>query len=325
MPPKVLVTRRQFEDQMDRLRAVADTVVLERPTPATRPELLEAVKGCTAIFAHITEQIDAEVMDAAGPSLKVIAEFGVGYDNIDTTAANERNIAVGNTPGVLTETAADFAFALIQAAARRLAESDRFVRRGEWKWFEPLDLLGLDINGSTLGIVGMGRIGSSVARRAIASGMTVLYHNRNKAEDELGATRVSSLDELLERSDFVTLHCPLTPETQGLIGTAELKKMQSHSALINTARGPVVDTDALTDALKSGEIAYAALDVTDPEPIPTDHPLLEMENVTLLPHIASATVGTRKKMSQMTVDNILAVLEGKLPPNCVNSDDINWG
>ncbi len=310
---------------MDRLRAVAETVVLTRPAPATREELLEAAKGCTAIFAHITEQIDAEVMDAAGDSLKVIAEFGVGYDNIDTAAASERNIAVGNTPGVLTETTADFAFALIQAAARRLAESDRFVRRGEWKWFEPLDLLGLDINGSTLGIVGMGRIGSSVARRAIASGMNVVYFNRNRAEDELGATRVSSLDELLEQSDFVTLHCPLTPETNGLIGEEQLKKMQNHAALINTARGPVVNTDALTSALKSGEIAYAALDVTDPEPIQTDHPLLELENVTLLPHIASATVGTRKKMSQMTVDNILAALEGKLPPNCVNSEEINWG
>ncbi len=309
---------------MDRLRAEAETVVLTRPAPATREELLEAVRGVTGIFAHITDQIDGEVMDAAGDSLKVIAEFGVGYDNIDTAAANERNIAVGNTPGVLTETTADFAFALIQAAGRRLAESDRFVRRGGWKWFDPLDLLGLDINGSTLGIIGMGRIGSSVARRAVASGMRVIYYNRNRANEEHGAELAGSLDELLEESDFVTLHCPLTPETQGLISTDQLKKMQSHAVLINTARGPVVDTEALTAALSSGEIAYAALDVTDPEPIPTDHPLLKMENVTLLPHIASATVGTRRKMSEMTVDNILAVLRGELPPNCVNSDEINW-
>ena len=309
---------------MDRLRAEAETVVLTRPAPATREELLEAVKGVTGIFAHITDRIDGEVMDAAGDSLKVIAEFGVGYDNIDAEAASARNIAVGNTPGVLTETTADFAFALIQAAARRLAESDRFVRRGEWKWFDPLDLLGLDINGSTLGIVGMGRIGSAVAQRAVASGMKVVYFNRNRAENENGAELVGSLNELLETSDFVTLHCPLTPETNGLIGTEQLKRMQSHAALINTARGPVVNTDALTDALRSGEIAYAALDVTDPEPIQTDHPLLGMENVTLLPHIASATVGTRLKMSQMTVDNILAALRGELPPNCVNSDQINW-
>ncbi len=310
---------------MDRLRAEADITVLTRPEPATREELLEAVKGVTGIFAHITDRIDADVMDAAGDSLKVIAEFGVGYDNIDTAAANERNIAVGNTPGVLTETTADFAFALIQSAARRLAESDRFVRRGEWKWFDPLDLLGLDINGSTLGIVGMGRIGSSVAKRAAASGMRVIYFNRNRADEEHGAELAGSLDDLLAESDFVTLHCPLTPETQGLISTSQLQKMQNHAVLINTARGPVVDMEALTDALGSGEIAYAALDVTDPEPIPTDHRLLEMENVTLLPHIASATVGTRKKMSEMTVDNILAALRGELPPNCVNSDQINWG
>lgn len=310
---------------MDRLRAEAETVVLTRPAPATREELLEAVKGVTGIFAHITDRIDADVMDAAGDSLKVIAEFGVGYDNIDAVAASERNIAVANTPGVLTETAADFAFALIQAAGRRLAESDRFVRRGEWKWFEPLDLLGQDINGSTLGIVGMGRIGSSVARRAVASGMKVVYFNRNKAEEENGADLVGSLDELLATSDFVSVHCPLTPETQGLIGSEQLTKMQNHAVLVNTARGPIVDTDALANALRSGEIAYAALDVTDPEPIPTDHPLLALENVTLLPHMASATIGTRKKMSQMTVDNVLAVLNGQLPPNCVNSDQINWG
>ena len=323
--PKVLVTRRQFKDQVARLEAEAETLVLERPAPATREELFEAAKGATAIFAHITEQIDAKVMDAAGDQLKVIAEFGVGYDNIDVNAASERNIAVGNTPGVLTETTADFAFSLIQASARRLAESDRFVRKGEWKWFEPLDLLGMDINGSTLGIIGMGRIGSSVAKRAVASGMRVIYYNRNKAQDEMGATRASSMDELLAESDFVSLHCPLTPETNGLIGATELKKMKRESALINTARGPVVDMEALTDALKDGTIAYAALDVTNPEPIPTDHPLLGMENVTLMPHIASATVGTRRKMSEMTVENILAVLKGDLPPNCVNADRINWG
>lgn len=309
---------------MDRLRAEAETVVLTRPEPATRSELFDAVQGCTGIFAHITEQIDAEVMDMAGDSLKVIAEFGVGYDNIDTDAASERNIAVGNTPGVLTETTADFAFALIQSAARRLAESDRFVRRGEWKWFDPLDLLGIDLNGSTLGIVGMGRIGSTVARRAAAFGMNIIYYNRNRADDELGATRADSLDQLLEESDFVTLHCPLTPETNGLIGTEQLERMKSSAVLINTARGPVVDTQALADALKSGAIAYAALDVFDPEPLPSDHPLVGMENVTLLPHLASATVGTRRRMSEMTVDNILAGTRGELPPNCVNSDRISW-
>jgi len=323
--PKILVTRRQFQDQIDRLNEVSDALVLDRPAPATPDELRAAATGAHGIFAHITDAIDAAAMDAAGSNLKVIAEFGVGYDNIDVDAASERNIVVANTPGVLTEAAADFGFTMIQTAGRRIAESDRFVRRGEWKWFEPLDLLGVDIHGSTLGIVGFGRIGSAVARRALGSGMNVIYMTRSQPEDDLGCERVSTLNELLERSDFVTLHCPLTQETNGLIGTEELKRMKPEASLINTARGPIVNTDALTAALRDGEIAYAALDVTDPEPIPTDHPLVGMENVTLVPHIASATIGARRKMSEMTVDNILATIGGKLPPNCVNADRINWG
>lgn len=322
--PKILVTRRQFQDQVDRLNEVSDALVLDRPAPATPTELQAAATNAHGIFAHITDAIDAAAMDAAGPNLKVIAEFGVGYDNIDVDAASERNIAVANTPGVLTEAAADFGFTMIQTAGRRIAESDRFVRRGEWKWFEPLDLLGVDIYGSTLGIVGFGRIGSAVARRALGSGMNVIYVTRSQPKDDLGCERVSTLNELLERSDFVTLHCPLTPETNGLMGTEEFKRMKPEASLINTARGPIVNTDALTAALRDGEIAYAALDVTDPEPIPADHPLVSMENVTLVPHIASATIGTRRKMSEMTVDNILASIDGKLPPNCVNADKINW-
>jgi glyoxylate reductase len=322
--PKVLVTRRQFQDQVDRLNEVADALVLDRPAPATPDELRAAATGAHGIFAHITDVIDAAVMDAAGANLKVIAEFGVGFDNVDVNAASERNIAVANTPGVLTETAADFGFTMIQTAGRRIAESDRFVRRGEWQWFEPLDLLGVDINGSTLGIVGFGRIGSAVAQRAIGSGMNVIYVSRSQPVDDLGCERVDDLNELLERSDFVSIHCPLTPETNGLIGADQLKRMKPEASLINTARGPIVDTDALTAALQSGEIAYAALDVTDPEPIPADHPLVSLENVTLVPHIASATVGTRRKMSEMTVENILATIDGELPPNCVNADMIDW-
>lgn len=322
--PKILVTRRQFQDQVDRLNEVSDALVLDRPAPATPDELRAAATGAHGIFAHITDAIDASVMDAAGPNLKVIAEFGVGYDNIDVDAASERNIAVGNTPGVLTETAADFGFTMIQTAGRRIAESDRFVRRGDWQWFEPLDLLGVDIHGSTLGIIGFGRIGSAVARRAVASGMNVIYLTRSQPEEDYGSERVGTLNELLERSDFVSLHCPLTPETNKLIGAEELKRMKPEASLINTARGPIVDTEALTAALQNGEIAYAALDVTDPEPIPADHPLVALENVTIVPHIASATVGTRRKMSEMTVENILATIDGKLPPNCVNADRINW-
>ncbi|MBT3942572.1 MAG: D-glycerate dehydrogenase [Chloroflexi bacterium] len=323
--PKILVTRRQFQDQVDRLNEVSDALVLDRPAPAKPDELRVAATNAHGIFAHITDAIDASVMDAAGSNLKVIAEFGVGYDNIDVDVASERNIAVANTPGVLTETAADFGFTMIQAAGRRIAESDRFVRRGEWQWFEPLDLLGVDIYGSTLGIVGFGRIGSAVARRAVASGMNVIYLTRSQPEEDYGCERVNSLNELLERSDFVSIHCPLTPETNQLIGAAELKRMKPEASLINTARGPIVDTEALTTALQNGDIAYAALDVTDPEPIAPDHPLVSLENVTIVPHIASATVGTRRKMSEMTVENILATLNGKLPPNCVNADRINWG
>ena len=323
--PKILVTRRQFQDQIDRLNNVSNTLVLTRPAPATPDELRTAAEGSLGIFAHITDSIDSSVMDAAGPNLKVIGEFGVGYDNIDVDEASKRNIAVTNTPGVLTETAADFGFTMIQAAARRIAESDRFVRRGEWQWFEPLDLLGVDIHGSTLGIVGFGRIGSAVARRAVASGMNVIYLTRSQPKEDYGCERVKTLDELLERSDFVSLHCPLTPETHGLIGADALKRMKPEASLINTARGPIVDTEALTTAMSIGQIAYAAIDVTDPEPIPANHPLVSLENVTIVPHIASATVGTRRKMSEMTVDNIPATISGGKPPNCVNADQIDWG
>ena len=321
---KVLITRRQFQDQISRLGEVADVTVLDRPEPPTRDELKKAVLGCSGIFAHITDLVDGEIMDIAGKNLKVIAEFGVGYDNIKVNDASERNIAVGNTPGVLTETTADFAFAVIQSAARRLSESDRFVRSGQWKWFDPLDLLGIDINGSTLGIIGFGRIGKSVAKRALASGMNVIYYTRSTPDDDFGCKRINDLEELLKISDFVSLHCPLTDETKNLIGTHELEIMKPTSVLVNTSRGPTVDTNALSEALLKKEISYAALDVTDPEPIPADHPLVRMENVTILPHIASATVGTRKKMSEMTVDNIIAGIQGKLPPHCVNTEDINW-
>ncbi len=321
---KVLITRRQFQEQIDRLGEVADVIVLDRPEPPTRDELKKAVLGCSGIFAHITDLVDGEIMDIAGKNLKVIAEFGVGYDNIKVNDASERNIAVGNTPGVLTETTADFSFAVIQSAARRLAESDRFVRNGQWKWFDPLDLLGIDINGSTLGIIGFGRIGKSVAKRALASGMNVIYFTRSTPDDDFGCKRINDLEELLKISDFVSLHCPLTDETKNLIGTHELEIMKPTSVLVNTSRGPTVDTNALSEALLKKEISYAALDVTDPEPIPADHPLVRMENVTILPHIASATVGTRKKMSEMTVDNIIAGIQGKLPPHCVNTEDINW-
>ena len=321
--PKVLVTRRQFNDQVIRLKEVAEVIYLERPLPPTPEELRKHVLDCSGIFAHITDLIDGEVMDSAGPNLKVIAEFGVGYDNINVIDASDRNIAVANTPGILTDTTADFAFTVLRSAARRIAESDRFVRNGNWKWFDPLGLLGLDIKGSTLGIIGFGRIGRSLAKKALTSGMKVLYFTRSQPNEDYGCSEVKSLKDLLKNSDFVSVHCPLTDLTKGLIGKEEFSLMQKHAVLINTARGPIVDTDALTEALINKEISYAALDVTDPEPISSDHKLLSLDNVTILPHIASATVGTRRKMSEMTVDNIIAGLNGEIPPNCVNSDEIS--
>ena len=320
----ILVTRPQFPDQVKRLEEAAKVTHLTRPKPASPDELQGIVKGAIGIFAHITDFITAEVMDAAGPDLKVIAEFGVGYDNIDVKEASYRNIAVCNTPGILTETTADFAFALIQESARRLTESDRYVRSGNWRWFAPLDLLGKDIRGSTLGIIGFGRIGQAVAQRALNSNMEVLYFSRSTPDDDLGCTETSSLKELLQKSDFVSIHCPLTDQTKKLINESTLSFMKPDGVLINTARGPIVDTEALTKSLQNKQISYASIDVTDPEPIPSDHPLLSLDNVTVLPHIASATVETRRKMAIMTADNILEALKGNRPPYCVNFDKLKW-
>jgi len=322
--PKVVVTRTQFENEMERLRDVSDLIIIDTPNPPTSEELKQKISGATALFAHINDSVNAEIMDAAGPSLKVIAEFGVGYDNVDVDAANERNIAVANTPGVLTETTASFAFTLMQSAARRIAEADRFVRNGKWAHFEPLDLLGYDLSSSVLGIIGFGRIGSYLGKIANDNGMKVVYYNRSIPEETYGAQRMDSLEELLENSDVVSLHCPYTPETKNLITKKQLKLMKKSSTLINTARGPIVNLDDLYESLSSGDIAYAALDVTDPEPINMDHPILNLDNLTILPHIASATVETRKKMSKMTVDNILEGLQNKLPTYCVNSENISW-
>ena len=263
-------------------------------------------------------------MDAAGDSLKIIGQFGVGYDNVDVDAASKRNIAVANTPGVLTETTASFAFTLMQSAARRIAECDRFVRDGKWKYFEPLDLLGFDLSSSVLGIIGFGRIGSYLAKIASENNIKVLYFNRSNPKETYGAEKIDTMKELLEKSDVVSIHCPLTPETNNLISKKELSYMKKNSTLINTARGPIVNLDDLYQSLSKNEIAYAALDVTDPEPINMDHPILHLNNLTILPHIASATVETRRKMSKMTVDNIIEGLNSKLPTYCVNSEEISW-
>jgi glyoxylate reductase len=275
------------------------------------------------LLSMVTEKIDDELLERAGPQLKVVSTYAVGYDNIDVAACTRHGVAVGNTAGVLTETTADAAFALLMAAARRLAEGYDYVRQDRWKAWSPSLLLGSDIHHATLGIVGFGRIGREVAKRARGFDMRVLYYNRHPAspEDEqrLGVQR-ASFDEVLAQSDFLTLHVSLTPETHHLMNATSLGKMKRSAILVNAARGPVVDQDALYEALENGVIAGAALDVTDPEPMPGDHKVLSLPNCLVVPHIGSATVETRAKMTTIAVNNLFAGLHGEPLPSCVNPE-----
>ena len=315
---KVLVTREIPEASLRLLKDFDVTVLSE--APPGREELLGVVRGASGILSILTEKIDAEVMDAAGEGLKVVANMAVGYDNVDLEAATERGVVVTNTPGVLDETTADTAFMLLLAAARRLGEAERLVRSGRWGAWGPMQLTGPDVYGKRIGIIGMGRIGTAVARRALGFDMQVLYSSRSRhaaAERDLGAKRMQ-LDELLRESDFVSIHTPLTPETRHLIGAAELEKMKPTAILVNTSRGPVVDEAALADALEKEQIFAAGLDVYEDEP--NVHPkLLELENVVLAPHIGSASIETRDKMAVLAAENIVAVLRGKRPKNSVQS------
>ncbi len=268
-----------------------------------------------AVYTYGHPTVDGAMLDRLG-SVRVVSNFGVGVDHIDVAAASARGIPVGNTPGVLDGATADMAFTLLLAAGRRLAEGDRYARGPDFLRYDPSYILGREIHGTTLGIIGMGRIGTQVARRARGFSMTVLYHNRKRrpeVEQELGATFVSR-DELLSKADYVVLTLPLTQETRHLIGKAELAMMKPTSILINVARGPVVDTDALTEALTARTIYAAGLDVTDPEPLPRGHPLLKLDNVTIAPHLGSATEQTRQRMAEMSIENLLAGLAGKPLP-----------
>jgi glyoxylate reductase len=302
---RVFVTRKLPGGAVDRLRQAHEVDLWPDPDPPPRPELLEHSAEADALLTILTERIDAELLDAA-PNLKAIANYAVGTDNIDVEAATARGIPVGNTPDVLTETTAELAFGLMLAVARRLVEADAYVRAGRWGEWSPDLLLGRDLHGATLGIVGFGRIGKAVARRAEGFAMTVLHG--------------VPLNDLLERSDFVSLHAPLTPDTRGLIGAAELERMKPTAILINTARGPMVDLDALAAALENGAIAGAGLDVTNPEPLPADHPLLAAPNLVVAPHIGSASHRTREAMADMAVDNLLAALAGERMPHCANPE-----
>jgi glyoxylate reductase len=307
--PRVFVSRLIPEDGLRPIREATDARIWEEDLPPPRSALLDAVAGCHGVVTLLTDRVDDEFLDAAGPQIKVVSNYAVGFDNVDVPACTARGVAVGNTPGVLTETTADLAFALLMAAARRIPEGDRYVRMGRWKTWGPLLLLGLDVHGSTIGIVGFGRIGQAVARRAMGFGMTVLYHDVHRVdpavEREFGATFLP-LEELLARADFVSLHVNLTPQTKGLIDAEKLSWMKPSAVLVNTSRGPVVDGRALADALRDGGIFAAALDVTDPEPIPTDDPLLSLDNCLVVPHIASASRATRSKKAEMASANLLA-------------------
>jgi len=318
--PRVFVARRIPEDGLNPIAAACDADIWPDELPPPRDELLGLVAGCDGILTLLTDRVDDELLDAAGPALRVVSNYAVGYDNIDVAACSRRGIAVGNTPGVLTETTADLAWALLMAAARRLPEGDRYVRAGQWRTWGPLLLLGPDVHGATIGIVGFGRIGQAVARRAQGFGMEILYHDVAELPAEvaapLGATYVP-LDALLARSDFVSLHVNLTAETRHLINADTLAAMKPTAVLVNTSRGPVVDHSALAAALRDGSIWAAALDVTDPEPIPMDDPLVGLDNCLIVPHIASATRATRGKMAAMAAANLLAGVRGEPLPTPV--------
>ena len=319
--PTVAVTRKIPEAGLAMVREAAETRLWEDELPPSPEQLAALLRGCDGALTLLTDAITGDVLDRE-PQLKVVSNFAVGYDNVDVPAATARGVAVCNTPDVLTETTADFAWALLMAAARRVVEGVDYVRAGKWKTWGPTLLLGRDLTGATLGIVGLGRIGREVAKRARGFDMRVLAYDTYQDAEAARSLGVSyrPLDDLLREADFVTLHVALTPETQQLIGARELELMKREAILVNAARGPVVDTDALTAALRDGTIGGAALDVTDPEPLPADHPLVFLPNAVVVPHMASATVATRDRMAETAARNLLAVLRGEQPPHIVNPE-----
>jgi glyoxylate reductase len=315
--PRVFVTRRLPEIGLQRLQQATDCQFWPERMPPSREALLAGVQGCSGIVSLLSDAIDAEVFQAAGPQLKVVSNYAVGVNNIDLAEAARRGIAVGNTPDVLTDATADIAVALMLAAARHVQPAADSVRRGDWKTWEPTGWLGADLVGKTVGIVGMGRIGAAVARRLAGGwGMHVLYTARStKQLPDLPTARRVTLEELLQASDFVSLHTDLSPETRGLIDRDRLALMKSTAVLVNTSRGGVIDQDALVEALVAGRPMAAGLDVTDPEPLSPDHPLVKLDNCIILPHIGSATIASRDAMANICVDNLLAGISGN-PLRC---------
>jgi len=321
--PRVFVTRVTAQEALDKIAQATEMEVWPEELPPPYEVLLEKARDAEGLVTMVNDKVDINLMDAA-PKLKVVSNMAVGYDNISIAEATKRHIVVGYTPGVLTGTTADLAFALLMAAARRVVEADNHTRKGQWKTWGPKILLGQDIYNATLGIIGLGRIGTEVAKRAKGFNMKVLYHNtrRQSEEDErqLGVEYVSKLTELLSVADFISVHVPLVPQTRHLIGAAEFAMMKPTAIFINTSRGSIVDQRALYEALKSGQIFAAAIDVTETEPISPDDPLLTLDNVIIAPHIGSASFATRTNMALMTAENLLAGLRGETPPNCVNPE-----
>lgn len=317
--PKVLVTRRIPQAGLARVQEVCEVRHWDQEEAIPRATLLEWVAGVEGIYCLLTERIDEELLTAAGPRLRVVSTMSVGYDHVNVAACRAHNVLLGNTPGVLTDTTADLTLALLLATARRVTEAAVAVKSGEWGVWKPEWMLGRDLFGSTVGIVGLGRIGAAVGQRLKGFGCRLLYSGSQPKPDvaaALGAEYVD-LDILLAQSDFVTAHCPYNPATHHLFNAQTLAKMQPSAILINTTRGGVVDQDALYQALTTGQIAAAGLDVTTPEPLPTSHPLLTLPNCVVLPHIGSASVATRTKMALMAAENLIAGVQGQPLPNAV--------
>ncbi len=320
--PRVFVTRIIPEEGLDMVRNATDADVWQGELPPPYEVLIEKIASVDGLLCLLTDRIDRDLINSAGGSLKVISQMAVGYDNIDIQAATECGIPIGNTPGVLTDATADFAWALLMAAARRVVEADKFTRDGHWKTWGPTLLLGPDIVGATLGIVGLGRIGQAVVQRAQGFRMRIIYHDIQRRPDieETMGVEFASFDRLLQESDFVSIHTVLSEDTHHLFGEKQFDLMKPSGILINTARGSIVDPIALYSALHKGKIAYAALDVTESEPILPADPLLELKNIIITPHIASASKYARTKMATMAAENLIAGLKGEDLPNCVNPE-----
>ncbi|HEV2459026.1 MAG TPA: D-glycerate dehydrogenase [Ktedonobacterales bacterium] len=324
--PRVFVTRVIPDQGLDLVRDFCDATIWQEELPPPREVLLRETRDADGLLSLLTDKVDGELIDAC-PKVRVASNMAVGFDNIDVPAATERGVLAGNTPGVLTETTADFAFALLMAAARRVVEGVDYVRAGKWQTWGPMLLMGADVHHATLGLVGLGRIGSEMAKRARGFDMRVIYYDVYRREDLEASQGIEyvTLDNLLAQADFVSVHTPLTPETHHLMNRERLAKMKQGAILINTSRGPVVDADALVEALTGGHLAGAALDVTEPEPLPADHPLVHLPNCIIVPHIASASAATRGKMAEIAARNLIAGLKGEPLPSGLNNEAVGKG